>query len=303
MASDPKVLAAAQAAHEATLDYVRRPVGETSAPLHSYFALVADDPSVQIVNQAQLWYMRRILDGTPLGGLPLLSAAAPFKSGGRSGPDYYTDIPAGPIAIRNVADLYLYPNTVQAVKVTGEQVKDWLEMSAGIFRRITPGEADQPLIADGFPSYNFDVIDGVTYRIDVTQPARFTKDGALADAGAHRIVDLRYDGQPIDPTAQFVVATNNYRAGGGGKFPGIAADKIVFVAPDANRDVLIRYIIEEKRIDPAADGNWSLAPAPGTSVLFTTGPASVAHAASVRGPTPEALGRTEDGYERYRISL
>src|SRR5690606_12238449 len=54
---EPEVIAAAQADHDETLDYVRRAVGETAAPLHSYFALVADDPSVQIVSQAQTWYI------------------------------------------------------------------------------------------------------------------------------------------------------------------------------------------------------------------------------------------------------
>ena len=78
--------------------------------------------------------------------MPVLSAAAPFKSGGRGGPEYYTDVPAGPVAIKNVADVYLYPNTLQAVAVTGAEVRDWLERSAGIFNRITPGGADQPLI-------------------------------------------------------------------------------------------------------------------------------------------------------------
>lgn len=301
--SEPAVLAAAQTEHDATLAYVRRPVGETSAPLHSYFALVADDPSVQIVNLAQLWYMKEILASTELAELPLLSAAAPFKSGGRSGPDYYTDIPAGPIAIRNVADLYLYPNTVQAVRVTGADVKNWLEMSAGIFRQIEPGKADQPLIADGFPSYNYDVIDGVTYRIDVTQPARFNKDGELVAPEASRIVDLRYEGNPIDPDQEFVVATNNYRAGGGGKFPGIGPDKIVFVAPDANRDVLIRYIIEQKTIDPEADGNWRFAETPDTSVVFETGPGSAAHLDGVKALAPQPIGRSEAGYARYRIDL
>lgn len=95
--------------HEATLAYVRRPVGKTSAPLYSYFALVADDPSVQIVSQAQSWYLKDILKGTQWKDLPLLSAAAPFKAGGRGGADYYTDVPAGDIAIKNVADLYLIP--------------------------------------------------------------------------------------------------------------------------------------------------------------------------------------------------
>ncbi|MGV8951471.1 MAG: bifunctional 2',3'-cyclic-nucleotide 2'-phosphodiesterase/3'-nucleotidase, partial [Cypionkella sp.] len=117
--SDPKVLAAAQAEHDATLDYVRRAVGETETPLFSYFALVADDPSVQIVSNAQIWYIAQMMKGTPNEGLPILSAAAPFKAGGRGGPEYYTDVPVGPVAIKNVADLYLYPNTVRAVKITG----------------------------------------------------------------------------------------------------------------------------------------------------------------------------------------
>ena len=258
---------------------------------------------MQIVNQAQLWYMKEILAQTELKDLPLLSAAAPFKSGGRSGPDYYTDIPAGPIAIRNVADLYLYPNTVQAVRVTGAGVKDWLDMSAGIFRQVEAGKSDQDLIAEGFPSYNFDVIDGVTYRIDVTKPARFDKDGKLVNADSSRIVDLAYEGKPIDPAAEFVVVTNNYRAGGGGKFPGIGPDKIVFIAPDANRDVLIRYIVEQKTINPSADGNWRFEASPGTSVLFSTGPASASHLGDVAALKLEEAGRTDDGYARYRLPL
>ncbi|MGB5067496.1 MAG: bifunctional 2',3'-cyclic-nucleotide 2'-phosphodiesterase/3'-nucleotidase, partial [Albidovulum sp.] len=110
--SVPSVLAAAQPEHDATLAYVRRGVGKTSAPLYSYFALVADDPSVQIVSIAQTWYIAEMLKGTEYETLPLLSAAAPFKAGGRGGPDYYTDVAAGDVAIKNVADLYLYPNTI-----------------------------------------------------------------------------------------------------------------------------------------------------------------------------------------------
>lgn len=176
VADDARVASAVEEDHEATLAYVRRPVGKTSAPLYSYFALVADDPSVQIVSQAQLWYLKGLLKDTQWKDLPLLSAAAPFKAGGRGGPDYYTDVPAGAVAIRNVADLYLYPNTVQALAVTGAQVKEWLEMSAGMFRQVEPGKPDQMLIDDDFPSYNFDVIDGVTYRIDLSQPPRASGD-------------------------------------------------------------------------------------------------------------------------------
>jgi len=164
------VLDAVKTEHEATLAYVRRGVGKTSAPLQSYFALVADDPSVQIVSIAQKWYIEEMMKGTEYEGIPILSAAAPFKAGGRGGPEYYTDVAAGDVAIKNVADLYLYPNTVRAVKVTGAQVRDWLERSAGMFNQITPGVADQLLLNDAFPSYNFDVIDGVTYQIDLSEP-------------------------------------------------------------------------------------------------------------------------------------
>ncbi len=301
--SDQVVLDSVADMHHATLAYVRRAVGKTSAPLHSYFALVADDPSVQIVSKAQRWYLTEMLKGTEYEGLPLLSAAAPFKAGGRGGPEYYTDVPVGDVAIKNVADLYLYPNTVRAVKVTGRQVKDWLERSAGIFNQVTPGESDQLLLNPNFPSYNFDVIDGVQYKIDLSQPSRFGGRGALTNPDAERIVDLTFNGKPLDLEAEFVIATNNYRASGGGNFPGADGSTIVFEAPDTNRDVIVRYIVNQGTIDPAADANWSFKDLPGTSVLFDTGPKSVDVISDVKGVTIESAGDGDDGFVRYRISL
>jgi len=300
---DPRIVDALKEDHEATLAYVRRPVGKTSAPLYSYFALVADDPSVQIVSQAQTWYLKDILKNTQWKDVPLLSAAAPFKAGGRNGADYYTDVPVGDIAIKNVADLYLYPNTVRAVEITGAQVKEWLEMSAGIFKRIEPGKADQALIDTEFPSYNFDVIDGVSYKIDLSKPPKYDAKGGVANAGSSRIVDLSFDGKPIDPTAKFVVATNNYRAGGGGNFPDVNASKIIYEAPDTNRDVIVRYIVSEGTINPSANANWSFAPLPGTSVVFETGAKAKDFIAQVKSLKIEPAGEGEAGFAKYRIIL
>jgi 2',3'-cyclic-nucleotide 2'-phosphodiesterase/3'-nucleotidase len=303
--SHAPVLAATAAVHEETLAYVSAEVGQTTVPLHSYFALVADDPSVQIVSEAQAWYVADILRGTEHEGLPVLSAAAPFKAGGRGGSDYYTDVPAGPIAIRNVADLYLYPNTLMAVRITGAQLREWLERSAGMFNRIAPGVADQVLLNPAFPSFNYDVIDGVTYRIELTQPSRYDTDGALVAPDARRIVDLMYQGVPVEDDAEFIVATNNYRASGGGSFPGADGSTIVFEAPDTNRDIIVRYIVANGTISPAADANWSFAPAGGATVLFETGPGAARYLDEVRarGTVIEPAGEGENGFALYRIAL
>lgn len=300
---DENVLNSVRKDHEETLAYVRRAVGKTDAPLHSYFALVADDPSVQIVSIAQKWYVEEMLKGSEYAGLPILSAAAPFKAGGRGGPEYYTDVAAGDVAIKNVADLYLYPNTARAVLVTGQQVKDWLERSAGIFNQITPGGGDQVLLDPSFPSYNFDVIDGVEYQIDLSQPSKFDPKGNLLDASANRIVNLTYQGQPLDMDQKFVIATNNYRASGGGSFPGAKGDTIILEAPDTNRDVIVRYIVEQGTISPSADANWRFAPMPGTSVLFDTGPKAAGYADSVSGMEITPAGEGPDGFSRFKIAL
>ncbi len=298
---DPEVARLVAAEHEGTLAYVRAEVAQTATPIHSYFAQVADDPSVQIVSQAQLAYGRKALAGTPLAELPLLSAAAPFKTGGRMGWGYYTDIPAGPVAVRNIADLYIYPNTVKVVRLTGAQVREWLEMSAVAFNRIDPaGKPEQDLINTGFPSYNFDVLDGLQYRIDVTQPARYERSGKLVAPEARRIVDLRWNGQPVRDDQLFAVVTNNYRANGGGNFPALDGSRTVLDAPDENREALVQYLKDAKRIDPKADGNWRIQPVPGVKLRFTSGAGGIRHLAAY--PQIRLVKDNGDGSALYELA-
>lgn len=292
--ADPMVRELIGHVHDDTLTYVRGRVAESTAPIYSYFAQVADDPSVQIVSQAQLWYVQNAVRGTEYEKLPLLSAAAPFKAGGRQGWGYYTDIPAGPLAIKHLADLYIYPNTLKVVKVKGSDVREWLERSAGQFNRINPqGPATQALINPDFRSYNFDTIDGVSYDIDVTQPSRYDMDGKLVAAEARRIVNLRYNGQPLDDNQTFLVATNNYRASGGGNFAGLNGKQIVIDAPDENREALARYLTSKGIVNPSRDNNWRILPVAGVGLRFSTG--AGARAVLARHPELTLAGDNGDG--------
>ena len=256
--ADKRVIDIAKESHEGTINYVRQQVGTTSAPITSYFALVKDDPSVQIVNNAQLWYAKQELAGTPEANLPILSAAAPFKAGTRGDATAYTDIPAGPIAIKNVADLYLYDNVTAILKVNGAQLKEWLEMSAGQFNTIDPNNSQpQNLVNTDYRTYNFDVIDGVTYEFDITQPNKYDREGKLANPNASRVRNLKYQGKEIDPNQEFIVVTNNYRSNG--NFPGVREASLNRLLNLENRQAIINYILAVKNINPSADQNWHFA--------------------------------------------
>jgi 2',3'-cyclic-nucleotide 2'-phosphodiesterase / 3'-nucleotidase len=288
--ADPMVEKTVGEEHAQTLAYVRGKVAFSSAPIYSFFAQVSDDPSVQIVSNAQIAYVKRAMQGTDYEKYPVLSAAAPFKSGGRQGWSYYTDIPAGPLAIKNVTDLYIYPNTLKAMLLTGAEVKEWLEMSAGQFNQIDPkGAPQQNLINDAFPSFNFDTIDGVTYELDVTQPAKYAVNGSVAAAGANRVKNLKFQGTAIQPDAKFIVATNNYRAFGGGNFPGLTAAKVIFDAPEENRQVLIEYLTlvdaltPGKQVNPTADGNWRIQPVAGVNLGFLSASGAAKYVANHAG--------------------
>ena len=262
--------------HNGTIDFVSQPIGVATANMYSFLTLVQDDPTVQIVSNAQIARVKAQLTDE-LKGFPILSASAPFKAGGRyadGDASQYVQVDAGNLSYKNAADLYLYPNTMVAVKATGAELKDWLECSANQFNQIDPTiSTPQNLInRNGHPTYNFDVIDGLTYKIDVTQPSKFDRDCKVVNADAKRIVDLSYtaeDGTVITgaklATKSFIVASNNYRAFGGA-FVGTGSDHVVLELPDTNRDALSAYISEESQpnstggydamVDPSADYNW-----------------------------------------------
>ncbi len=313
--ADPKLVAAVKVDHNATRDFVNQPLGKASDEMYSFLALVQDDPTVQIVNLAQKDYVERFIQGDPdLADIPVLSAAAPFKAGGRGNdPTNFTEVEQGELTFRNAADLYLYPNTLVALKVSGQDVKEWLECSAGQFNQIDPNKTEpQGLINwEGFRTYNFDVIDGVTYNIDLTQPARYDGECKLINPDSHRIKDLEFNGKAVDPKQAFIIATNNYRAYSG-KFAGTGEKHIAFAAPDENRTVLAEYISrvskEKGQVVPRADNNWHFTPIKSekpVTITFETSPTEkAAEFIKEKGQYPmKQVGTDKVGFAVYNLDL
>ncbi|PFV85821.1 bifunctional 2',3'-cyclic-nucleotide 2'-phosphodiesterase/3'-nucleotidase [Bacillus sp. AFS059628] len=293
--------------HQATIDYVNTAVGKTTAPINSYFSLVQDDPSVQLVTNAQKWYVEKLFaengQYSKYKGIPVLSAGAPFKAGGRNGATYYTDIPAGTLAIKNVADLYVYPNTLYAVKVNGAQVKEWLEMSAGQFNQIDPKKTEeQPLVNIGYPTYNFDILDGLKYEIDVTQPAKYDKDGKVVNANTNRIVNMTYEGKPVAENQEFIVATNNYR-GSSQTFPGVSKGEVVYQSQDETRQIIVKYMQETPVINPAADKNWLFKPIVADKLHTTFDSSPNAQKYIKKDGKISYVGPSENEFAKYAIDI
>ncbi|EGQ8159124.1 2',3'-cyclic-nucleotide 2'-phosphodiesterase [Vibrio parahaemolyticus] len=313
--ADQGIIRALEDDHKGTREFVNQPIGKANDVMYSFLALVQDDPTIQIVNLAQKDYVERFIQGDPdLADIPVLSAAAPFKVGGRKDdPNGFTEVESGQLTFRNAADLYLYPNTLVAMKVKGKEVHEWLECSAGQFKRIDVNTTQpQSLIDwDNFRTYNFDVIDGVEYQIDITQPPKYDASCKVINPDSQRIVNLTFNSKPVDPKQDFIIATNNYRAYSN-TFPGTGPDFIAFDSPDENRSVVAAYISrvsEEKgEVTPSADNNWSFAPIKSDKKLdirFETSPSEKASKfIQDKGQYPMKRVTTDEvGFAIYQIDL
>lgn len=253
--------------HEGTREFVGKPIGKVSTDINSYLALIEDTSALQIISDAQIDYVKQFVQGDPdLDGLPILSAIAPFKAGGRKNdPTAYVDVKKGDLTFRNAADIYLYPNILSAVKITGKEVKEWLECSAGVYNQIDINSSKPQYLInwDKFRTYNFDTIDGVSYEIDITKPARYDGSCQLINPESERIINLTYQQKTIDPNQAFLIATNNYRAYTGA-FPGTGGKNVKFNSPDDLRVILSAYITnytkKQGQVDVTVDNNWRIAP-------------------------------------------
>lgn len=301
---DPLVLAAAANAHASVRQMIDRPFAHSDVPLHSYFARLTDSAALSLIHAAQLDWLASQTQGSADAALPHLSAASPFKSGDRGGPDNFTDVPAGDLAPRHLADLYCFPNVIRALRIDGATLLNWLERAASQFHQLQPGICDQPLLRPDVPSYNFDTVAGIEYEIDLSQPARFGPAGQLLQPQATRIKNLRCQGRPVVAHDQFVIATNNFRSSGGGNFAGVLSSPVVAAPKTRIVDLLHGYIRTRERLSPLPTNNWRLAYLPpGTGAWFLTSPRARRHIAATAPTRIEPLGETSEGFLRCTLYL
>ncbi|MGV9324592.1 5'-nucleotidase C-terminal domain-containing protein [Streptosporangium sandarakinum] len=243
VAEDPKIVALMKKQHDATVGYVNKEVATSKDELLAAESPYKDTPILDYIQKVQTETVKKAIAGTADADLPVLSIAAPFSR--------TATFPAGPVSVRDMAGLYIYDNTLMAVRLTGAQLKDYLEYSAKYFAQLAPDapvDLSRLTNAGNIPDYNYDQLSGVGYDVDIAKPA------------GQRITGLSYNGQPVSADQRFVVAVNNYRQSGGGDFPHVSTAPVVYNAQVEIRQALIDYATETKVIDSAdfAEVNWKL---------------------------------------------
>lgn len=227
--ADQAILDATKTQHETAVSYMKQPIGEATGDFPGATSRTEDSAIMDLIQKVQMKYAN-----TDLSLAAMLPDPAPsFKK--------------GPLTVRDMYSLYIYENTLFAITVTGQQIKDELEWSAKYFNTYTYNKTATTLVNSSVVGYNYDMLQGADYVIDTTKPA------------GQRISGLIYHGKPMDMTATYTLALNNYRAGGGG-FLGFKGSPIVYQSSDEIRNLMIQYVKDTGKIDATVDNNWDLVP-------------------------------------------
>ncbi|QFS81590.1 Trifunctional nucleotide phosphoesterase protein YfkN precursor [Roseivivax sp. THAF40] len=285
-----EIIRIAAPAHARIRACMTEAIGQTDIPLHSYFAGVLPAAAAELIAEAQADAVRAGLADSAYADLPVLSSAALYKTGGALGFEAYTDIPAGPILRRHLHDLYPFPNTLAAMRTDGRGIRDWLEHAARIYAERAQDRSAAPLFAPQAVGYEFDIVHGIEFEIDLEQPV-----------GA-RIGELKLaTGAPLRDETPVILATTNYRVSGSGGYPIL---DVVYRSQRLVRDIMAAHVAKRGRITAGPRPSWRLVGRAGTERYFTT----TTEARKYLPQTPlrerhREEDRAEDGTEDRRLRL
>ncbi|MFL5578361.1 MAG: 5'-nucleotidase C-terminal domain-containing protein [Gemmatimonadaceae bacterium] len=250
----PAVLAATERVHRETVDYATTPIGATPVAWRGDSARVADTPLIDFVLEVE-----RKAAGADLASTAAFSLDAALD--------------AGPVTVAELARLYPYDNTLRAVRISGKQLKDYLEHSSRYYRTYAPGDTT-PIVDPEVPGYNFDIVAGADYVLDLSRPI-----------GA-RVTKLTVRGRPVAPADSFTLALNNYRQTGGGGFAMLRGARVVYDRQQEIRQLLIDEVRRRKTIRPTDyfRRNWRLEPPAAVAKAYAP-PVRRPAATSARAPS------------------
>ncbi len=195
-------------------------------------AQVQDTALMDFINEVQLYYTKADI-----------SAAALFSN--------TSNLTKGDFKKKDVANIYKYTNTLITVKVTGKQLKTYMEWSAQYYNEAKPGDVTVSFNPN-IRGYNYDLFAGVNYEINIAAPV------------GKRIENLTFKGKPVTDTQTFTLAVNNYRYG------NMVKDKIfneadkVYDSYEALgdkgrlRDLIVDYVQKMGTVAPKLDNNWKI---------------------------------------------
>ena len=238
-AESAPVLAASDEAHRRAQAWVAESIGTTRVVWESVLGRARDVPLTDLVGEV----MRRV-SGAQLAASPVFTLNARLDS--------------GTITVSSIAKLYPYENTLRAVRITGAQLRAYLEHSARYWKTWSPEELNS-LVDPAVPGFNYDLVVGAQYEMDISRPV------------GQRITSLTVAGKPVTDGDSFTIALSNYRQTGGGGYTMIAGAPVVYESKGDIREMIVDAVRKAGRLDPAdwAEVNWRLVP--GTAAVRAVG--------------------------------
>jgi 2',3'-cyclic-nucleotide 2'-phosphodiesterase/3'-nucleotidase len=279
-------------------EHLDRVIGETAQPLQCFFAHLQPDPATQLVAASMRVYGQDAFANTEL---PVLAATSPNCSAGKHRHDHACFIQPGPIRARDLYQFYPFPNKISALRLTGAEIRTWLEIAASGYQQVKTGDTDRPLTNPKFFSYRFDAIYGLTYDIDLSVPPLADHQGRHRPQPRPRITNLCYNTHPIDDTQEFIVMAGQYRANGGGYFPRYASSKHLPVADRLVRDLVQNFLKSGESAEDVAPAPWSLIYPTGASVTTVASPEAASYLFQIEDFFAERVENTPTGQTRYRL--
>jgi 2',3'-cyclic-nucleotide 2'-phosphodiesterase/3'-nucleotidase len=300
---EPAIASIAAPAHMATRDHLQEPVSRIHSAIHTYFALATPSPVIALMAAAQVHAARSALDDNTLAGLPVIAAASSPATGGYDGPQNFIALEPGTLLRRHVAGLNRYANQVWAVRTNGARIKDWLERASLIYNLLGPEQPDQFLVNAKIAGFRYDTIFGLEYKIDPTRPAAFDMAGRRIPGAQGRVSDIRWQGAPVDPAQEFIVATTDHRVGGGGAHPPFEDHEIVLRGSMPIEAALLSYLDTPDAEKEWRERPWRFRDNLGVSAILKTSPCAAEYIDEIEHLAPDVLGIMRDGFLHIRVHL